>query len=157
MPVLGIVVTVLLILIGVLVTLSRQGKSSPRSPIQTPVRANPHPSNGRGFFYNQEIRNFVMYIVAASFLDHPSIAQRGVQHYFPSKRTTGRYTVLLDKIGHYRNCRQTRNVRAIVLCNHNLVFLALYCVVFPKYSAGQSNSYLYQINFGSPFFRFSSN
>ena len=98
-----------------------------------------------------------MYIVAADLLDHPIINQARGQHEFPSKRTTGRYKDLLASLGHYHHCRRTGNSRAIVLRDHNLVFLVLYRVVFPKCSAAQINAFLFRVNFGDPFFRFYSN
>ena len=126
----------------------------PRPPNQTRMPTQPHPSIGCSFYYNQDMRNFAMYVVEAGHLNDQLINEARIRHDFPSRRTTGTYELLLQDLGHCRPCHRNGNTRATVLRYHNLVMLAFYRVIFPKCSAAEINAFLLRVNFGDPFFRF---
>jgi hypothetical protein len=126
-----------------------------RPAIQTRVAAEPHPSDGRGEAYSQDLRSFVMHLYHNNQLvNNPAVQQAQAMYQFPCNRTIRRYIQLEQELGHVRPCRRTGNRRASVLRDHNIVFLALYRVVFPKCSAAQINAFLYRVNFGDVTFRF---
>ena len=133
--------------------MSRSNKR-PRPPNQTRVLTQPHPSIGCGYYYQQDMRTFAMYVVEAGYLDDPLINEARIRHDFPCRKTTSRYEVLLQRLGHYRPCHRNGNARATVLRYHNLVMLTFYRVMFPKCSAAEINAFLLRVNFGDPFFRF---
>ena len=125
-----------------------------RPALQTRVELAPHPSIGRGFFYSQDMREFAMHIHQTNQLDNPAIQNARGLWLFPSIQTIRRYVVLMNLLGHCRPCRRTGNKRAEVLRDHNIIFLVLYRIAFPKCSSAQINAFLYRVNFGDVNFRF---
>ena len=103
------------------------------------------------------MRQFAMFVMAAGPLDHPFIAQARTQRNFPFKKTTSWYNDLLQLLCHVCPCQHTENKRTTVYLNHNLLFLTLYCVVFPKCFTAQINAFLFCINYGGPFFHYFTN
>ena len=97
-----------------------------RPALQTRVELAPHPSGGRGFFYSQDMREFAMHIFQNNQLNNPAIQHARGLWLFPSLPTIRRYVVLLNMFGHFRPCRRTGNKRAVVLRDHNIIFLVLY-------------------------------
>lgn len=96
------------------------GTQRQRSPSSQPdVYAQPHPSVGCGYFYNQDMCKVTMFVVKAGHLDKPL-------HDFPVMRMTGRYEDLMRCLGHCRLYHYSGNVRTAVLPYHDLVMLALY-------------------------------
>ncbi|KAL7502124.1 hypothetical protein ACHAXN_000189, partial [Cyclotella atomus] len=69
-------------------------------------------------------------------------------------QTIRRYVALENRLGHFRPCRRTGNKPATALRDHNIVFLILYRIAYPKCSAAQINAYLYRVNYGDVLFRF---
>lgn len=155
MPVPDVFGTVIDIIInGLVVVLSNQPS---RLVVQIRMDAHPHLLGGCGFYYNQDMQQFTMFIVQAGYADHPIISQARVGYNFLSHGTTDQYEVLLQRLGHYRPCCCTGNTRATVLWFHNLVMLALHCVTFSKVSAAEINAFLFRVNYGDPFFHFYTN
>jgi hypothetical protein len=118
-----------------------------RPALRTRVDALPHPSGGKGFAYSQDMRELSMHLYHNDLLDDPII--QACQFYlFPSMQTIQRYVALENRLGHFRPCRRTGNKQATVLRDHNIVFLSLYIIAYPKCSAAQINAYLYRVNYG---------
>ena len=127
-----------------------------RPALQTRVGIAPHPSGGRGFAYSQDMREFAMHVHQQGRLNDFIIRQARALWRFPSMQTIRRYIRLMQQFGHYRPCRRTGNKRAEILRDHNIIFLALYRIAFPKCSAAQINAFLYRVNYGNVNFRFYS-
>lgn len=125
-----------------------------RPALQTRVAVAPHPSGGRGFFYSQDMREFAMYIYQNNQLNNPAIQHAQALWLFPSLQTIRRYVIIQNMFGHVRPCRRTGNKRAVVLRDHNIIFLVLYRIAYPKCSAPQINAFLYPVNYGDVHFRF---
>jgi hypothetical protein len=124
-----------------------------RPALQTRVDALPHPSGGIGNAYSQDMREFSMHLYHNDLIDDPII--QACQFYlFPSMQTIRRYIALENRLGHFHPCRRTGNKQASVLRDHNIVFLILYRIAYPKCSAAQINAYLYRVNYGDVLFRF---
>ena len=60
------------------------------------------------------------------------IIQLHVMYFYLSLSTERRWHDLSTNLGHYRQCRRTGNRRALVLCDHDQILLALYRVAFPS-------------------------
>jgi hypothetical protein len=116
-----------------------------RPALRTRVDALPHPSGGKGFAYSQDMREFSMHLYHNDLLEF---------YLFLSMQTIRRYVALENRLGHFRPCRQTGNKRVTVPRDHNIVFLILYGIAYPKCSAAQINAYLYRVNYGDVLFRF---
>ena len=127
-----------------------------RPGLQTRVDTIAHPSGGRGEAYSQDMREFVMAVRLQGRSNDPIFQQLRAQRKYPCVATEARWANLVRTIGHYRPCRRTGNARAKILRDHDLVFLALYRLVFPKASIPQCNAFLYRSNYGNLNFRFYS-
>ncbi len=125
-----------------------------RPALQTRVAEEPHPSGGRGFAYSQDLRSFAVHVYNSGQIDDHIFDVARANRLFPSMQTVRRYLDLIQQHGHCRRCRRTGNARATRLRDHDIIFLALYRVAFPKASAAQINAFLYRVNYGSVFFRF---
>ncbi|KAL7490443.1 LOW QUALITY PROTEIN: hypothetical protein ACHAWT_000143, partial [Skeletonema menzelii] len=120
--------------------------------LQTRVAEEPHPSGGRGFAYSQI---YDLNVYNSGQIDDPIFDLARANRFFPSMQTI--FSVKQEH-GHSRPCRRTGNARATILRDHDIIiFLALYCVAFPKASAAQINAFLYRVNYGSAFFCFYTN
>ena len=84
------------------------------------------------------------------------IIQLYVMYFYLSLSTERRWHDLSTNLGHYRQCRRTGNRRALVLCDHDQILLALYRVIYPKAMATEINAFLYRTNYGSLNFWFYS-
>ena len=128
-----------------------------RPPLQTRTAAVPHPSGpGRGNGYTQLFCQMVMAIRQMGESHNPIFNLLRIAHVYPSLQTEWRWFHLYNQLGHYCQCRQTGNVRATVLRDHDQIFLSLYRVAFPKATAAEINAFLYRCNYGSLIFRFYS-
>lgn len=125
-----------------------------RPAVQTRVGVSLHPSGGRGVAYSNDFRTFAVSVHNNGQHDDAAFTQARFAKLFPSKQTVQRYLALIQQFGHCRPCRRTGNKRAEVLRDHNIVFIALYRVAFPKASAAQINAFLYRVNYGDVNFRF---
>ena len=128
-----------------------------RPPTQTFRDVAPHPSLGTGEPYSHEFRQFVMNIHGLGLSNDPIFANARQQHLYPSRRTERRWDLFQRLYGTYRACRRSGNKRATVLLDHDLFYLALYRVAFPKATAAEINAFLYRVNYGAWNFRFYSN
>jgi hypothetical protein len=106
-----------------------------RPALQTRVNALPHPSGGKCFVYSQDMREFSMHLYHNDLLDDPLIYSSSPILPFPSMQTIRRYVALENRLGHFRPCRRTGNKPATALRDHNIVFLILYRIAYPKCSA----------------------
>ena len=95
-----------------------------------------------------------MYIFQNNQLNNPAIQHAQALWLFPSLPTIRRYVIIQNMFGHVRPCRRTGNKRAVVLRDHNIIFLVLYRIDYPKCSAPQINAFLYRVNYGDVHFRF---
>ena len=129
-------------------------RKQPRPALQTRFAPAPHPSGGRGFAYSQDMRQLVIHLNTAGHNNNPIITQARSQHVMPSHSSLIRWIRLIQANGRCRPCRRTGNKRAKILHDHNIVFPALYRIVFPKSSATQINAFLFRVNYGSALFRF---
>jgi hypothetical protein len=102
------------------------------------------------------MRDFAVQIQQSNQLNSAPIQQARALYLFPSLQTIRRYVNLINQFGHCRPCRRTGNKRAEILRDHNIVFLVLFRIAFPKCSAAQINAFLYRVNFGNVNFRFYS-
>lgn len=128
----------------------------PRPPNQTRVAEEPHPSGGRGFAYPVSFRRFAIRIYQSEHVGHVEIINAMADHDFPSLQSIRRWLRLEQALGHYRPCRRTGNKRAEVLRDHNIIFIALYRITFPKSTSAEVNAFLFRVNYGDPNFRFYS-
>jgi hypothetical protein len=128
-----------------------------RPPLQSRRSNAPHPSaGGRGTGYDQTMRELVLAIHNSGNSNDPFVQNLRQQHLIPSLRSEYRYSALNATHGHVRACRRTGNNRATVLRGHDIFFLALYRIVFPKATAAEVNAFLYRANYGNLHFRFYS-
>ena len=128
-----------------------------RPELQTRLAAVLHPSGrGRGNGYAQEFRQFVMMVRQMGASRDPIFMLLRAQRVYPSLQTEKRWEALFNRLGHYRQCRRTGNIRATVLRDHDQVLLVLYRIAFPKATAAEINAFLYRANYGDVTFRFYS-
>jgi len=106
-----------------------------RHVLQTRLAQIPHPSNGYGEPYSEDMRQLVMRIRQSGQGNNPLITHLRAQHDYPCQATEDRWYQLLQRLGHYRACRRTGNSRATgVFRGQDLVLLSLYRIVYPKAS-----------------------
>jgi transposase len=131
--------------------------STPRPHLQTRVAARPHPSTQRGEAYSIDARVLVTGIRRFSNeiggIDNllTYLRERDI---YPSPQTEARWRELDDQLGHMRRCRRNGNSFATRLRGADLIFLALYRVVYPKAAISEINGFLYRQNYGDPSWRF---
>ena len=77
-------------------------------------------------------------------------------HVYPSSWTQTRWEALNNDMGHVRPCRRTGNKFRENFAGQDLVFLALYRMLFPKCTHAEINAFLYRSNLGNPLFQFYS-
>ena len=132
-----------------------------RSPLQTRQDEVIHPSLGVGNPYSQDMRNLVMFL-GEHFNDVDNVAVRNMidvlrqAHVYPSSRTQTRWEALHDDVGHVRPCRRSGNHFGERFAGQDLVFLALYRMIYPKSTHAEVNAFLYRCNLGNPRFQFYS-
>ena len=131
-----------------------------RPGLQTRVDESTHPSLGTGNPYSQDMRSLVMFISNQMNINDPNVAQMigtlRANHVYPSQITISRWEELQDSLGHVRPCRRTGNNFSNRLIGPDLLYLALYRVVYPKATIAEINSFLYKVNLANPNFRFYS-
>ena len=115
-----------------------------------------HQSESYGEPYEESLRRLVLALKNAGFSNHPIITQLRNQHEYPSMSSENRWDNLLQNLGHFRACHRSGNKWGTVLCDQDLILLALYRVVYPKAQQAEINAYLYRSNFGNPGWRFYS-
>ena len=123
-------------------------------PLQQRQVVTPHPSEGRGEAYSQDMRELVMSVILNGDLNDPVIQRLRQQQRFPSRFSIFRWNRLLQRLGHFRACKRNGNSTATVLRGADLVLLALYRLVKPKATHAEINAFLYRTNYGNPYFRF---
>ena len=135
----------------------------PRTPLrpglQTRVAEVPHPSEGHGNSYSQDMRMLVSAIQRLGPLPdevEEFIATLRLNRVYPSIASQERWNTLEQTLQHLRPCRHTGNSFATRLRDTDLVHLALYRVAYPKATHAEVNAYLYRVNFGDHTFRFYS-
>ncbi|KAL7502056.1 LOW QUALITY PROTEIN: hypothetical protein ACHAXN_000148 [Cyclotella atomus] len=104
-----------------------------RPALRTRVDALPHPSGGKGFAYSQDMREFSMHLY------HNDLANSTFSRPCRQSEDALLWRIALPSL-------RTGNKQATVLCDHNIVFLILYRIAFPKCSVAQINAYLYRVN-----------
>jgi len=127
-----------------------------RLPLQKNVDINPHqlgPCRGDG--YSQDIRALALFMKQEA-MDNPINDNLHEFRMYPSRQAVQRWECKTSSLGHSRPCRQTGNSRARVLYNHDLFFLLLYRLAYPKAMASEINPFLYNVNYGSIDSRFYS-
>ena len=129
-------------------------KYQPRPPLQTRVAAVPHQSLGWGEPYDQAMRALSIHFFTSGEWYNNILRVARRFHVLPSNPTIYRWLALIQRLGHCRSCQRTGNARATVLPDHNIVFLSLYCVAFPKALAAEINDFLFRVNYGNPLFQF---
>jgi transposase len=102
------------------------------------------------------MREFVMAVRREGRSNELVFQQMRAQRTYPSLVSECRWAIIEQDLGHFRPCRRTGNASAMVLRDHDLIFLALYRMIFPKATIPQCNAFLYRANFGNPSFRFYS-
>ena len=130
-----------------------------RPALQTRVAEVPHPSEGRGNPYSQDMRTLVTAINQLGPLPNnvqDFIETLRLNRIYPSHETEERWNNTHAILNHARPCRRTGNNFATRLRGVDLIHLALYRVAFPKASHAEINAYLYRVNLGNPEFRFYS-
>ena len=126
-----------------------------RPPLQTRRTETPHPSGcGRGDGYPTVMRDMTLAIFANGDFHNPIFEHLRNNKQFPSQASTYRWKKQQDSLGHVNACRRTGNKRSSVFHDHDLLFLALYRIAYPKTTAAEINAFLYKVNFGSLNFRF---
>ena len=137
-----------------------QPYGTPHQPaLQTRVAAVPHPLEGRGNSYSQDIRTLVSAIQQLGPLlpeVEEFIATLRLNRVYPSNFTELKWNAIEATLGHLRPCRRTGNIFATRLRGTDLIHLALYRVAFPKATHAEINAYLYRVNFGNASFCFYS-
>jgi len=89
-------------------------------------------------------------------MDNPMTTKLRELWMYLLRRAVERWECKMSFLGHARPCRQTGNSRAMVLPNHDLSLLSLYCLAYPKAMASEINAFLYNVNYGSLNFWFDS-
>ena len=121
-----------------------------RPPLQTRRTETPHPSGcGRGDGYPTVMRDMALVIFARGDFHNPIFEHLRNNKQFPSLRSTFRCKQQHDSLGHVNACRRTGNKRSSIFHDHDLLFLALYRIAYPKTTAAEINAFLYKVNFGS--------
>ena len=110
---------------------------------RTAVAAQPHPSNGRGFAYSQDLRHLAMAIKLLGQKNDPIINLLCNARLYPSKTTTRQYRRCLEILGHLRRFRRTGNKHAKVLRGHLGLMLVLYRLMYPKCIVAEINAFLF--------------
>lgn len=119
-------------------------KHPKRRPLnRTAVAAQPHPSNGRGFAYSQDLRQLAMAAKLLGLENDPTIHLLRNARLYPSKTTTRRHLRHLQFLGHLRRFRWTGNKHAKVLRGHLGLMLVLYRLMYPKCTAAEMNAFLF--------------
>ena len=126
----------------------------PPPPTQVRRVERPHPSNGYGEPYSQDMRDLVIQVLQNGDLQNPAIQLLRQQRRFPSRYTIRRWQQLQQQFGHYRALQRNGNKTATVLRRHNLILIALYRLVMPKALHAEMNAFLYRANYGDPNNRF---
>ena len=129
----------------------------PRPALQTRVPEVPHPSEGRGNAYSQDMRTLVLAIQQLGPLPdevEEFIATLRLNNVYPSVTTELGWNEVQQALNHVRPCRRTGNAFATRLRGMDLIHLAMYRLAFPKACHAEINAYLYRVNFGNPSFRF---
>ena len=75
---------------------------------------------------------------------------------FPSSQSLRRWDSLNEQNGYVRPCQRNGGRYPERLTGQNLVFLALYWLIFPKCNHAEINAFLYRCNMGNPYFQFYS-
>ena len=132
-------------------------------PIILQQRVDPisHPSLCNGNPYSQDLRHLVMFV--SDYLENNEdynirnfVAMLRNEHVFPSSATQNRWERLSVELGHVRPCRRTGNTGTDKIAGQDLVFLAIYRVIYPKSSIAEINAFLYQANLMNSLFSFYS-
>ena len=129
-----------------------------RPALQTRENIIAHPSLCNGNAYSQDLRSLVLFI--ALHINEEDQHARNMfsllrqQHVYPSSVTERRWMNLYERMGHIRPCRRSGNADASRMRGHDLVFLALYRVFYPKARISEINAFLYRCNLRNPFWNF---
>ena len=110
-------------------------------PFQTRINAIAHPAfGGRSHRYLESFRDLDLASREQGESHNPLIANLRLQHLYPSLLSKGQWQSLFDNLGHYRKFRQTDNNQTMVLRDHDLILLALYCVAYPTATSAEINA-----------------
>lgn len=127
-------------------------------PLETPVAETPDPSLKTGEAYSQDMRRLVE-VLLQSFAMTPKQTKeiRDTVQKLPSYRTIQRWKNHLQERGHLRPFRRSGGKRkGRRLKGMNIIYLAIYRLVYPKGSSAEINAFLYRMNYGNPHFKFFS-
>ena len=134
---------------------------NPRPMLQERVDPIAHPSLCNGNPYSQDFRQMVMFV--SNYLennDNPQVrnfvSMLRHEHIYPCSVTQTRWERLSIEIGHVRPCRRTGNKEFERISGQDIVYLALYRVIYPKCSIAEINAFLFRVNIVNPFFSFYS-
>ena len=132
-----------------------------RAILQQRVDPIAHPSLCNGNPYSQDFRQLVMFV--SEYLDNNDnnhvrnfVSILRNEHIYPCSVTQTRWERLSIELGHVRPCRRTGNKRTDKIAGQDLVYLAIYRVIYPKCTIAEINAFLYRANIMNPFFSFYS-
>ena len=126
-------------------------------PLQTREDPAGDPASRNGKPYHQHFREYVRgFIEREPEMGAARIRELRQSQKFVSHQTVIRYRRLLDELGHCRPCRHTGNRKLTALHGPDLLYLAMYRLVYPKAYQFEIQSFLYRINYGNPEFNFYS-
>jgi len=102
-----------------------------------------HPSNGGTKGYSMDTRELAMSVRHADHEHTPTIQLQREEKTFPSRWTTSRWARKLAQHGHVQPFQMNGNKRSSVLTGRMRFLLVFYRILFPKCTAAELNTYLY--------------
>ena len=130
-----------------------------RPLLQTRVDAVTHPSQCTENPYSHYMRRMVMFINEHLAYDHEGnvgnmIGLLRYNYVYPCSTTVNIWERLQAALGRVLPCRRTGNREPTRMIGQDLVYLAIYRLVYMKALIAEINAFLYTVNIGNPFFAF---